>query len=66
MTKEVLAKQRFGFTTYQARSQNRLGQVLEVLLLAGYLSFYLAILNNENPPAIPWVDYFKKRLAKMK
>ncbi len=35
----------------------------EVLQLALYTSWYLAALNRVNPQAIPWVDYFKARLA---
>ncbi len=64
LTKEVLAKKNIGFLTYKTKSLTRLGQTIEVLLFSSYLSFYLAILNRENPQASPLVEYFKKRLAK--
>lgn len=65
-TSAILAKNRIGFTSYQARSQSRLGQVFETLLFSAYLSFYIAILNKENPRYDPWVEDLKKRLAKMR
>jgi len=33
-------------------------------VLAGYSAFYLAMLFDTDPVAIPWVDYFKAQLAK--
>ncbi|MFH1173488.1 MAG: SIS domain-containing protein [bacterium] len=65
-TKEILAGNRIGFASYQAKSPSRLSQMFETLLFSAYLSFYLAILNKENPRSDPWVEDLKKRLAKMR
>ena len=43
----------------------RLGQVFEVLALGSFLSLYLAVLYDVDPSVIPWVDYFKQKLASM-
>ncbi|MBI3985127.1 MAG: hypothetical protein HY344_04320 [Candidatus Levybacteria bacterium] len=41
-----------------------LSQSLSTLSFGGYITFYLGILYNEDPSLIPWVDYFKEKLAK--
>ena len=38
----------------------------EIIQLGAYTNFYLAMLNGINPAPIPWVDYFKEQLAKVK
>lgn len=37
---------------------------LETLVYSGYLTIYLAFLNDQNPAINPWVDYFKQELNK--
>ncbi len=36
---------------------------LETLLYGSYLTFFLAVIYDQNPAINPWVDYFKKKLA---
>ena len=49
---------------YEAGAETRLGQVFEVLALGSFLALYLAVIYGVDPSEIPWVDYFKQRLAK--
>jgi len=65
ITKKVLAKYKIPYTAYSAKGKEKISQVFEVLLFGSYVNFYLAMLNNIDPSPIPWVDYFKKELAKL-
>ena len=47
-------------------SKSTLSQVFELLQLGNYVSFYLAMLHGVDPAKIPWVDYFKEKLIKLK
>ncbi len=66
LTREVLEKDKIAYNVYRAQGLTKLGQTIEVLIFSAYLSFYLALVNGEKPEAILWVDYFKKRLNKIK
>ncbi len=63
-TEKVLKKQKIKALEYSAEGDDRLAIALEVLLFGSWLSFYLAILNNQNPAAVPWVDFLKKELKR--
>jgi glucose/mannose-6-phosphate isomerase len=60
---EVFSKQGYRFTPYTTRSNSVLGEALEVIIFGAFVSFYSAYLSNVNPSEIPWVDYFKKKMA---
>ncbi len=64
LTKDVVGKNNIEWIEYQPISQTEMGQMLEVLSLGGYVTFYLAILYEQDPSLIPWVDYFKEQLTK--
>lgn len=63
VTQKVLRRQKISFLEYQVGG-DRLRSGLEIMLFGGWLSFYLAVLNGQNPAVIPWVDFFKKEMAK--
>jgi len=65
VTKQVIKKNGFDFVSYKAKAKTKLEQSFEILLLGSYVSFYLAMLNNLDPSRIPWVEFFKKELAKL-
>ncbi|TAL20229.1 SIS domain-containing protein [Patescibacteria group bacterium] len=48
---------------YDCREKTGLAQAAELLVFGGALTYYLAILNRENPSPNPWVDWFKKQMA---
>ncbi len=69
LTKQVLEKN--GIESYYYKPEidqkfpqdaNALPEVLNVLMFSSYVSYYLSEAYNEDPLAIPWVDYFKKEL----
>jgi glucose/mannose-6-phosphate isomerase len=63
LTKEVIEKNGVAVETYRLESDTRLQQVLEVLVYGSFLQYHLATEYNADPLSIPWVDYFKERLA---
>jgi len=66
ITKKVLTKNKIQHSTYKVRSQIKISQVFEVLLFGSYVNFYMAMLNGINPAPVPYVDFFKKELDKIK
>ena len=64
ITVDVLDKNKIKNFTYVCGEKTRLEQVFEVLVLGSYVSYYSAILQNTDPTAIPFVDYFKEQLSK--
>lgn len=63
LTKEVVEKNNISAEILELTGTDKLSQVFEMLTLSSYVSFYLALLYGINPAPIPWVDYFKKKLA---
>ncbi len=64
ITRDVVEKQ--GIATHEVKLQGKtkLAQLLEAFTLSGYTTFYMAMLYNTDPVAIPWVSYFKEQLSK--
>lgn len=64
ITKEVVEKQTVKSHTIELVGPSKLAQTLEAFTLSGFTTFYMAMLYDTDPVAIPWVDYFKEQLAK--
>lgn len=64
LTKQIARKMRRITLGFVPTTPSPFGEALEVVQFAGYTTFYLAMLNQVNPGLIPWVNYFKKHLAK--
>lgn len=64
ITQRVITKKRIPQSIYQVTGPSPLAEVLGATLFSGYLSFYLAVLNQIDPSPIPLVDYFKTQLKK--
>ncbi|HYD35845.1 MAG TPA: SIS domain-containing protein [Vitreimonas sp.] len=64
LTEQVLEQNHIEYRTYQAKAATKLEQAFEFLVFGSYTSFYLALLNNQNPTPNPWVDWFKAELKK--
>lgn len=62
LTKDVFGKNNINFETLEVKGEIKLQQSLWMLSFGGYLSYYLAKIYQVDPIAIPWVDYFKKKL----
>ena len=63
LTKEVVEKNDISAEIFELMGTSKVMQAFEMLVLSSYVSFYLAILYGINPAPIPWVDYFKNKLA---
>lgn len=63
LTKEIVHRNKLKFLEYGLKGETKLEQALVLLQLGTWVSFYLGILNNENPVTNPWVDWFKKELT---
>lgn len=64
LTEEVVRKNAIQVLEFIPEGDSKLVQSFETLLFSSYVGFYLAMLNNLNPSLIPWVDYFKRELAR--
>ncbi len=64
LTEEVLEQNHIEFRTYKLESATKLEQAFELIVFGAYTSFYLAMLNNQNPTPNPYVDWFKAELKK--
>lgn len=64
ITHDVVKKQHVKTHCVKLTGSTPLAQVLEAYTLSGYTTFYMAMLYDTDPVAIPWVDYFKEQLAK--
>lgn len=62
LTQDVVSKNNIQNLIYTPQGTTKLSQVLELLMLGGYVTIYLAVLYKQDPSLIPWVDYFKKQL----
>lgn len=64
ITRDVVEKQ--GIATHEVKlfGKTKLAQTLEAFTVSGFATFYLAMLYNTDPVAIPWVSYFKEQLGK--
>ena len=63
LTEEVVRKNGASTAMFTFNHPSRFSEFMSVLSYGGYLTFYLAMEYGVNPAEIPWVDYFKKKLA---
>jgi len=63
-TEKVVAKQGLGYNSWNASDATRLGQAFETLVFGSWTSFYMAMQNRTDPSNIPWVNFFKKEIAR--
>jgi glucose/mannose-6-phosphate isomerase len=62
ITKQVMERQLMEWVEYRPTAETTFGEACEVLMMTGYVTFYLSVLYKENPQAVQWVDYFKREL----
>ncbi|KKS47250.1 hypothetical protein A3J20_07245 [Candidatus Gottesmanbacteria bacterium RIFCSPLOWO2_02_FULL_42_29] len=62
LTETVVAKNGLTSQIINLSGGSKITQVLELLQLFGFISFYLAILHRVNPSPVPFVDFFKQKL----
>lgn len=62
--KNILTKNGINYLAYSCQENQPILQVCELLVFTAYISFYSAMLQNIDPTAIPFVDFFKEQLKK--
>ena len=62
ITKSLLEKYNCQFITYTCTETKPIYEMIEILVLSSYLSFYLAMIEGVDPTAIPAVDFLKAAL----
>jgi glucose/mannose-6-phosphate isomerase len=63
LTKEVVEKQGVHVSEVKFDASSKLEEFLMFLQFGSYMTYALANRNNVDPSKIPWVDYFKEKLA---
>lgn len=63
VTKKVLDGYQVKHDEGLLTGKTKLMQIFELIQFGSFVGFYLSMLNNLDPSPIPWVDYFKKKLA---
>jgi glucose/mannose-6-phosphate isomerase len=66
ITKDVVEQNNLETVWHELKGSSNIEQVFELMGLGSYLSMYLAVLYEQDPTVIPYVDYFKKRLKELK
>ena len=65
ITKEVVEKNNIETYWHELKGENKVEQAFELMAFGSYFSMYLSSMYGENPTAIPYVDYFKKKLKEI-
>lgn len=64
LTEDVVKQNEVEYLEYKPSGGSKFSEVLNTLSFGGYLTLYLGLLYGQDPSLIPWVDYFKQKLAK--
>lgn len=64
LTKEIVVKNKIAVFEFKPEGDDKLKQSLATLEFSSFVSFYLSILYHQDPSLIPWVDCFKRELAR--
>jgi glucose/mannose-6-phosphate isomerase len=63
LTAELISRDGISYEFVEALGNSALAQMLRLVLLGDYVSFYLAVLNGVDPTTVVPIDYLKSRLA---
>lgn len=66
ITKDVVEQNTIETIWHELKGKTKLEQTFELMGLGSYLSMYLSALYEQDPNAIPFVNYFKQKLKEMK
>lgn len=65
VTEEMLSKAGVEHQSIDARGKSALAQMMSLVLLGDYVSYYLSMLNEVDPSQVRAIDYIKARLAEV-
>ena len=63
ITSEILEKVGVGHEIVDSQGKEHLTQMMSLVFLGDWVSYYLAILNHSDPTPVKAIDYLKKRLS---
>jgi len=63
ITCEILQKAGVKHEIFDSQGENELTQMMSLLFLGDWTSYYLAMLNQTDPMPVKMIDYLKKRLS---
>jgi glucose/mannose-6-phosphate isomerase len=66
VTGELLKQSGIGHDVIDSRVKGELNQMMGLIYLGDWVSYYLAILNETDPTPVKAIDYLKKRLSQAK
>ena len=64
IVKGIIEKERVRVIEVESRGETLLSRIFSLIQLGDFASFYLAILNKEDPTPVKVIDFLKKELAK--
>lgn len=64
VTSKLLAKEGIAYEFAEARGKSALAQLLSLVLLGDYISFYLAMLNEIDSTSTDAIDFVKQYFAR--
>ena len=65
ITREILSRYSSGVEDVWSEGKSLLARMFSLIYLGDWVSFYLAILNNQDPTPVDVIDYLKTELAKV-
>ncbi len=66
VTCELLKQNGIGYEIVDSQGEHQLSQMMSLIFLGDWVSYYLAILNEVDPTPVKAIDYLKKRLSEVK
>jgi len=66
ITSEILAKAGVGHEIIDSQGEGDLTQMMSLVFLGDWVSYYLAMLNQTDPTPVKMIDYLKQRLSNVK
>jgi glucose/mannose-6-phosphate isomerase len=66
ITGDMLAQSGIGYQTADSRGKSELSQMMGMIYLGDWVSYYLAMLNETDPTPVKIIEYLKKRLSEEK
>jgi glucose/mannose-6-phosphate isomerase len=63
ITGDMMAQNGIGNETVDSREKSELSQMMSMIYLGDWVSFYLAMLNETDPTPVKIIEYLKKRLS---
>ncbi|MCQ9207826.1 MAG: bifunctional phosphoglucose/phosphomannose isomerase [Omnitrophica bacterium] len=66
INKEILQKEGVRLEEVWSQGEGLLARIFSLIYLGDFLSYYLAVLNGEDPTPVKRIDYLKRRLKELK